>query len=40
MFFRILFGFNIGCPDYVVLFKLVEIFDSSEPGNSASIKLC
>ena len=33
-------GFNIGCPDNVdVLFKFAEIFDSSEPGNSTSIKL-
>ena len=41
MFFRILCGFNIGCPDDVdVSFKSAEIFDSSEPGNFISIKLC
>ena len=40
MFFKMFCGFNIGCPDNVdVLFKFAEIFESSEPGNSTSIKL-
>ena len=40
MFFKIIFVFNIGCPnDANVSFKLTEIFDSSEPGDSTSIKL-
>ena len=39
-FFRIFCGFNVGFPDDVdVLHKLAEIFDSSEPRISASIKL-
>ena len=34
------FKFKIGCPDDVDnSFKLAKIFDSSEPGNSTSIKL-
>ena len=37
--FRIFCGFNFGCPDEVVSFKLAEIFDSSEPDTSTSIKL-
>ena len=38
-FFRIFCGFNIGFPDDVdVLLKLAEIFDSSEPRISTSIK--
>ena len=36
---RIFSRFDIGCLDDVVLFKLIEIFDSSESGNSISMKL-
>ena len=40
MFFRIFCGLNISCPDDVdVSFKLAEIFDFPETGNSTSIKL-
>ena len=40
MFFRILCGLNISCPDDVdVSFNLAEIVDSPETGNSTSIKL-
>ena len=40
MFIRIFCGFNIDYPDNVdILFKFVEIFYSSEAGNSTSITL-
>ena len=40
MFFKIFCEFHAGCPDDVdASFKLAETFDSSEPGNSPSIKL-
>ena len=40
MFSGIFYGFNIGCPNGAdVSYKLSEIFDSTEPGNSTSIDL-
>ena len=40
LFFRIFCALNIGCPDDPdVSLKLKEIFDSSAPRNSTSIKL-